>query len=509
MRSPLIELDLNRELPQIESSNEIRQQEKDRIILPDLNIVSPEFIDEDEIDPSFSTSQILQVGGISPDVNNEPSSQTYNEDHGDTGNQKNIHLSNDKLKAIYNTLLLKSINGKLKRGATKMVAAQFSVHIRTVQRIWSRSEKGKHDDVSGRRSGNCGRKKIHIDTDQIREIPLNQRTTLHSLACSLNTSKSTLHRRLKSGCIRRHSNAIKPFLKEENKISRLKFCLSMLDNDCIQDDPIFKGMYNIIHIDEKWFYLSKKMERYYLLPDEEDPLRTCKSKNFITKVMFLVAIARPRFDEQGNELFSGKIGTFPFVTKQAAKRSSANRVAGTLETKPITSVNRETMRSFLIDKVIPAIKEKWPNEDSRYPIYIQQDNARTHIDINDGEFRRAATQDGFDIRLMCQPPNSPDLNVLDLGFFSAIQSLQYKEAPKNVDELVNAVHHAFDVFPSVKSNHIFLTLQLCMVEIMRANGANKYKIPHINKSMLEREGRLPTQMRCDRELLQEVLNYLS
>ena len=30
--------------------------------------------------------------------------------------------------------------------------------------------------------------------------------------------------------------------------------------------------------------------------------------------MFLVALARPRFDAQGNELFSGKIGVFPFVT---------------------------------------------------------------------------------------------------------------------------------------------------------------------------------------------------
>lgn len=40
---------------------------------------------------------------------------------------------------------------------------------------------------------------------------------------------------------------------------------------------------------------------------------------------------------------------------------------------------------------------------------------------------------------MCQPPNSPDLNVLDLGFFRAIQSLKYKEASKTIDELVSGV----------------------------------------------------------------------
>ena len=54
--------------------------------------------------------------------------------------------------------------------------------------------------------------------------------------------------------------------------------------------------------------------------------------------MFLVAIARPRFDAQGNEVFSIKIGVFPFVTHEPAKRTSVNRFAGTIETKPITSV---------------------------------------------------------------------------------------------------------------------------------------------------------------------------
>ena len=88
----------------------------------------------------------------------------------------------------------------------------------------------------------------------------------------MNTNKATLFRLLKSGAIRRHSNSIKPFLKEENKISRLHFCLSMLDESSIPHDAIFLGMYNIIHIDEKWFYMTKKFENYYLLLDENDPM---------------------------------------------------------------------------------------------------------------------------------------------------------------------------------------------------------------------------------------------
>ena len=132
----------------------------------------------------------------------------------------------------------------------------------------------------------------------------------------------------------------------------------MLEPTSVPHDPRFIDMENIIHIDEKWFNITKKCEKYYLLPEERDPVRSCKSKNFLLKIMFLAAVARPRFDSEGNETFSGKIGIFPFVTKEPAKRSSANRVAGTLETKPINSVGRETCRSFLINKVPPGYCKK-------------------------------------------------------------------------------------------------------------------------------------------------------
>ncbi|KAF0933329.1 hypothetical protein E2562_017953 [Oryza meyeriana var. granulata] len=67
-------------------------------------------------------------------------------------------------------------------------------------------------------------------------------------------------------------------------------------------------MQNIVHIDEKWFNMTKKAKTYYLLPEEEDPLHTVQNKNNIGKVMFLAAVARPRFDVQGNVTFSRKIG---------------------------------------------------------------------------------------------------------------------------------------------------------------------------------------------------------
>lgn len=217
-------------------------------------------------------------------------------------------------------------------------------------------------------------------------------------------------------------------------------------------------MSNTIHIDEKWFYISKKAEKYYLLPGKCDPVRTCKSKFFLTKVMFLDAIARPRFDSDGKELFSEKIGIFPYVTNEPHKRSSVNRGARTLETEAMNSVGRDMSIFFLINRVIPAIQENWPFGDENTLIHIQQDNARTHIDPNDVEFCSVVAQSGLNIKLTCQPPNSPELNVLDLGFFNAIQSLYYKEAPRNINDLIKSVGKEFDSFSTKKSNYIFLTL---------------------------------------------------
>jgi hypothetical protein len=75
----------------------------------------------------------------------------------------------------------------------------------------------------------------------------------------------------------------------------------------------------------------------------------------------------------------------------------------------------------------------------RNPIYIQQDNAPTHLKVDDPLFCEASKQDGFDIRIICQPPNSPYFNILDLGFFRAIQAIQYKKNARTIQELLPTV----------------------------------------------------------------------
>ena len=63
-------------------------------------------------------------------------------------------------------------------------------------------------------------------------------------------------------------------------------------------------------------------------------------------------MARPRAN------WDGKIGCWEIVETARAQRNSANRPAGTTIIRPVT-VAREVYRDFLVNKVIPAVKDKW------------------------------------------------------------------------------------------------------------------------------------------------------
>jgi hypothetical protein len=69
-----------------------------------------------------------------------------------------------------------------------------------------------------------------------------------------------------------------------------------------------------------------------------------------------------------------------------------------------------------------------------------------------------------------QPPNSLDLNILDLGLFSALQAAYYDKAPKNPVELITMVHETYWEYPYLKINRMFVTLvQTVFDEVIKAN----------------------------------------
>ncbi|CAM0905792.1 unnamed protein product [Alopecurus aequalis] len=114
----------------------------------------------------------------------------------------------------------------------------------------------------------------------------------------------------------------------------------------------------------------------------------------------------------------------------------------------------------------------------------------------------------MDIKILQQPPNPPDMNALDLGLFSSLQSLTDTRSPKNLKELIQNVLEEFDAYDVSNLNKIFITLQACMIEVMRKGGGNRYNIPHLKKNTLERLGTLPDALEIDGQLIKDVLQML-
>ena len=150
-------------------------------------------------------------------------------------------------------------------------------------------------------------------------------------------------------------------------MSRMELALSFIDKN---NTSKFEDMEDLIHIDEKWFYLTKDGQRFIIAADEEEPYRHVQHKSFLMKIMFLCAVARPRYDTNKKAWFDGKIGIWPIGKWEPAKRSSKKRAKGTPVWKN-QLINWDVYREYLIQKFLPAVKEKWPRNNAR--IRLQQD----------------------------------------------------------------------------------------------------------------------------------------
>lgn len=95
----------------------------------------------------------------------------------------------------------------------------------------------------------------------------------------------------------------------------------------------------------------------------------------------------------------GKFVFFPFIYKEAVRRTNKNIFARTLETKVIINVTKDVIHNCLIEKFLSVVRAKWPKGCSR-TLFIQQDNARPNINVNDVDFFGENSKDRFDV-LLC------------------------------------------------------------------------------------------------------------
>ena len=133
--------------------------------------------------------------------------------------------------------------------------------------------------------------------EAIKEVSLQHKRTIRRLAKVLEVPKTTVHRikqdRL-ANVIVPHSNTVKPYLTDHNKLSRF----GQAEDHLSRQTGRFKDMAEWVHVDEKWFFITEAELHLYLASGELPPVRRVKHKSHIEKIMFLAAVARPRFNAQ-------------------------------------------------------------------------------------------------------------------------------------------------------------------------------------------------------------------
>ncbi|XP_048496551.2 uncharacterized protein LOC125495774 [Beta vulgaris subsp. vulgaris] len=468
--------------------------------------------DDTEDDDHGGTTAADGIQADQPIQQGNPQQQNTEIENNVSSSSQKPHLTLTKKECWLMRPTYPEINGKFAWGLKTEIAKKHGISRMTLDRIWKDAKKqreaGHAIDVRNKKSGRCGRKLKVYDDKWLQSVPLNLRTSIRAFAGYLKVPPSTVYSLLKRGKLRSHTSSTHPKLTEDHKIQRMKWVLQHILPATRTQPPKFVDMQNVVHIDEKWFYLSPDMRRFYLLPAEDDPYSCCQSKRFKIKAMFMCATSRPIKDSEGRMIHDGKFGIYPFVEYGRAKYTTKNRRAGTMLTKAIESVTLPVMRDMIVNTIILAIMRNWPEGVSK-EIYIQQDNARPHIHASDPQFIAAATQNGFNIQLINRPAQSPDLNVLDLGFFRAIQALQYQSFPKNLDELILRVQDCYDFFDPEVLKYTWLQLQYVMVEILKCKGGNNFKNPHHAKRKLERLGLLPENVEVDQAVIDEAVTYLN
>ena len=64
-------------------------------------------------------------------------------------------------------------------------------------------------------------------------------------------------------------------------------------------------------------------------------------------------------------------------------------------------------------------------------------------------------------------------------------------APKNEEELIQSVQHAYTNYPRKRLNWTWVTLQSVFNQIILCNGDNDYNIEHLSNEKLEQAGQWP------------------
>jgi hypothetical protein len=302
-------------------------------------------------------------------------------------------------------------------------------------------------------------------------------------------SRTTLHRWAKKMEVRRHKRFIKPALTDAHKSARVAFVRQQVMQPYGRR-LVYRNHHDVVHIDEKWFYLLGDGQSILLAPHETPPGNPkVRHKSHIPKAMFIALAARP----QPELKFDGKIGIFPCTEWIKAKRSSKNWVAG--EEKEIdVPVTAEYYRTQMRDALLPAIIKAmpWAGKEGR-TLVIQHDGAKPHTGKGNTDYWPELVEEmypGRSIEIVVQPAQSPDLNVLDLGFFSSLQRKVDETDPDNLSALLDHVEECYWEYDSDTLERVWQALFNVYNSILQEKGGNEYLLPRTGVRKRQLAGKL-------------------
>ncbi|CAM9889836.1 unnamed protein product, partial [Heterosigma akashiwo] len=403
-------------------------------------------------------------------------------------------------------LQLMGTNTKPPKGYVQKVKERFDFKDTAIKKVWRDMKKNKdngkeyQDDLDPKLSTR-GRKCCLLTPEfkaKFTAVPKNKRRTYRQAEKNTGVNRGQIARMTKKGEVKSKSSYSRPKLSRWHEYLRMKFCFRRLyggGRSHLQRGGVqFLAGWNVFHVDEKWFNQKQKKTRALCLKDEPAESRSVIHKNHIPKVMFLSCTTQPApHPRRRGKYLRGQIAMHAFTAMTAAKVSSHRQPAGTLELKPI-NVNKDVYLEAMINQILPSIKEHWLKMGKKQTdrLYIQEDNASPHKLRKDPRWVEAVR--GWNIRLLPQPPQSPDLNKNDLGFFHSLQTLCWYNDYKSIDELEMKVLLKFNKYDA-DNNHqklrdLELIHQTIMKEILLTKG-QVVSIPHIHKQKLRKAGKLP------------------
>ncbi|CAN0037836.1 unnamed protein product [Choristocarpus tenellus] len=133
-------------------------------------------------------------------------------------------------------------------------------------------------------------------------------------------------------------------------------------------------------------------------------------------------------------------------------------------------------------------------------VVIQQDSPTPHtgkgnLEILSGEGKT----EGWSIRLVTQPSNSPDLNIMDLCFFRSLKCWVMGERFRSVEDMVKVIKKWYEEYDETTLERAWQLLFAVYNQVVRCKGGNGLSVEHTGVRKRQLYGELEVKLKVDKE----------